>query len=92
MGTSRRPVRRAPFLSVIAPYGPFLCYTIEVELPLIVGIGAFIILGIMFALLWVSTKRDEEKDTVTREVIIKAQTGTISVQAEIGDATQEEEN
>lgn len=62
------------------------------ELALIVGIGAFIILGIMFALLWASSKRDEEEDTVTQEIIIKAntQTGPISVHAPV--ITQEEED
>jgi hypothetical protein len=32
------------------------------ELALIVGIGAFIILGVMFALLWASSRRDEAED------------------------------
>lgn len=55
------------------------------ELALIVGIGAFIILGIMFALLWASTKRE---DSITQEIIIKANTGTVNVV----QATQEEED
>ena len=62
------------------------------ELPILIGIGAFIILGIMFALLWASTKRDDANDPITREVIIRAETGTISIQAEIKDETQEEED
>jgi hypothetical protein len=58
------------------------------ELALIVGIGAFIILGIMFALLWASTKREEREDSITQEIIIKANTGTVNVV----QATQEEED
>lgn len=42
------------------------------ELALIVGIGAFIILGIMFALLWASTKREEREDSITQEIIVQA--------------------
>lgn len=62
------------------------------ELPLIIGIAAFIVLGIMFVLLWASSARDEKEDEVTREVIIKAHTGSIRVQAEVGDSAQEEEH
>lgn len=62
------------------------------ELPLIIGIAAFIVLGIMFALLWASTVHDERNDDVTREIIIKANTGSIRVQAEVGDSAQEEEH
>lgn len=58
------------------------------ELALIVGIGAFIILGIMFALLWASTKREEREDSITQEIIIKANTRTVNVV----QATQEEED
>lgn len=58
------------------------------ELALIVGIGAFIILGIMFALLWASTKREEREDSITQEIIIKANTGTVNVV----QTTQEEED
>lgn len=52
------------------------------------GIGAFIILGIMFALLWASTKREEREDSITQKIIIKANTGTVNVV----QATQEEED
>ena len=62
------------------------------ELSLIIGVAAFIVLGIMFALLWASSRKDELEDEVTREVIIKAHTGTIRVQAEVGDSAQEEEH
>ncbi len=58
------------------------------ELALIVGIGAFIILGVMFALLWASSRRDERNDAVTQEIIIKANTGTVNVV----QTTQEEED
>ncbi|UDL16313.1 membrane protein [Microbacterium phage Zooman] len=57
------------------------------ELALIVGIGAFIILGAMFALLWASSRRDEAEDIVTQEIIVKANTATVVVQP-----TQEEED
>ena len=62
------------------------------DLAILIGIGAFVILGIMFALLWASSKEDEESDAVTREVIIRAQTGEIHVNAKLGEPTQEEEN
>lgn len=60
------------------------------ELALIVGIGAFVILGIMFALLWASSKRDEAQDVVTQEIIVKANTSPVIVQAPV--ITQEEED
>ena len=62
------------------------------ELALIVGIGAFIILGVMFALLWASSRADERDDAVTQEIIIKANTttGPIVVQAPV--ITQEEDD
>lgn len=59
------------------------------ELALIVGIGAFIILGVMFALLWASSRREERDDAVTQEIIIKANTSPVVVQAPV--ITQEEE-
>lgn len=59
------------------------------ELALIVGIGAFVILGIMFALLWASSKRDEAQDVVTQEIIVKANTSPVIVQAPV--ITQEED-
>jgi hypothetical protein len=59
------------------------------ELALIVGIGAFIILGVMFALLWASSRRDEAEDIVTQEIIVKANTASVVVQI---PPTQEEED
>lgn len=53
------------------------------ELALIVGIGAFVILGIMFALLRASSKRDEAQDVVTQEIIVKANTSPVIVQAPV---------
>lgn len=61
------------------------------DLAILIGIGAFIVLGIMFALLWASTKHDEAGDDVTREIIIRAETGNIDVQASISEDTQEKE-
>lgn len=63
------------------------------DLPVIIGIAAFIILGIMFALLRASSTRDEAEDAVTREIIIRAATGSIEVNAELTDSepTQEKE-
>lgn len=60
------------------------------ELALIVGIMAFIILGVMFALLRASSKRDEAQDVVTQEIIVKANTSPVIVQAPV--ITQEEED
>lgn len=64
------------------------------DLPVLIGIAAFIILGIMFALLRASSSRDEAEDAVTREIIIRAATGSIEVHAELTDPepTQEEED
>lgn len=78
-----------PFLSVYQR-GPFLCYYVGMELALIVGIGAFVILGIMFALLWASSKRDWSEDSVTQDIIVKANTAPVIVQAPV--VTQEEED
>lgn len=75
--------------SLLGQRGPF-CYTEGMDLAILIGIGAFVILGIMFALLWASGIREEREDTITQEVIIKANTGTIDVHA--GDRTQEEED
>lgn len=77
-----------PFLSV-DQRGPF-CYTKAMDLAILIGIGAFVILGIMFALLWASGVREEREDTITQEVIIKANTGIIDVHP--GDRTQEEKD
>ena len=59
-------------------------------LALFIGIGAFVILGIMFALLWLSSRREEREDVVTQEIIIKANTGPVIVQAPL--PTQEKED
>lgn len=61
------------------------------ELALIVGIAAFIILGVMFALLWASSKRDEREDAVTQEIIIKANTATAPIIVQAPVITQEED-
>jgi len=61
------------------------------ELAVILGIGAFVILGIMFALLWLSGKQEERRDPITQEIIIKANTGPVIVNAPL-DNTQEEED
>ncbi len=60
------------------------------DMSLIVGIGAFIILGMMFALLWLSGRHDEELDTITQEIIIKANTGPVIVNAPV--VAQEKED
>lgn len=60
------------------------------ELALFVGIGAFIILGIMFALLWASSKHDEREDVVTQEIVTKGNTGPVTIQTLV--ETQEEED
>ena len=60
------------------------------ELALAISIGAFIILGIMFALLWASERREEREDSVTQEIIVKATTGPIVIQAPV-ITTQEED-
>lgn len=51
------------------------------DLAVIIGIGAFIILGIMVVLLWLSS-RHEGDDSITQEIIIKANTGVIDIQAD----------
>ena len=60
-------------------------------LALFIGIGAFVILGIMFALLWLSSRQEEREDVVTQEIIIKANTGSVIVQAPLLP-TQEKED
>lgn len=63
--------------------------------PILVGIGAFVILGIMFVLLWLSSRREEREDTITQEIIVKANTGPVVINAEAGEpaeVTQEEED
>lgn len=61
------------------------------ELPIILGIAAFLILAVMFALLRRSSKRDEQNDPITQEIIIKAHTGPVTVNAPI-NPTQEKED
>ncbi len=60
------------------------------ELAIIIGVGAFVILAIMFTLLWASSRSDERNDPVTQEIIIKANTGPVTVHAPV--ITQEEED
>ena len=60
---------------------------------LMVAVGAFIILGIMFALLAASGRRDSELDPITQQIIIKASTGPVEVNAPlmiIEDSGEEE--
>lgn len=54
--------------------------------------GAFVILGVMIALLRVSSLRDE-RDPVTQEIIVRANSGTgpIIVNAPVQPSTQEED-
>lgn len=60
------------------------------DLAIVISIGAFVILGVMFALLRASSRYDERNDSVTQEIIIRANTGPVHVHAPI--ITQEEEN
>jgi hypothetical protein len=60
------------------------------ELAVLLGIGAFIILGIMVALLSLSSRR-ETSDPVTQEIIVKANTGPVIIHAPV-DATQEDKD
>ena len=68
--------------SLLGQRGPF-CYTEGMDLAILIGIGAFVILGIMFALLRASSKRDEAQDVVTQEIIVKANTSPVIVQAPV---------
>lgn len=61
------------------------------ELPIIIGVAAFVILAIMFILLRVSDKRAERRDPVTQEIIIKANAGDVNVHAPM-QPTQEKED
>ena len=60
------------------------------DLAVILGIGAFVILEIMLALLWVSRRQDERRDPITQEIIIKANTGPVTVNTTL--PTQEKED
>lgn len=64
----------------------------ELALTIMIGVGAFIVLGIMFALLRVSSNHDERNDIITEEIIVKATTATINVAPESTDPTQEKEH
>jgi hypothetical protein len=61
-------------------------------LAILIGIGAFIILVAMLALLWLSSRQEEQEDAVTQEIIIKANTGPIHVHDPVIVVTQEEED
>lgn len=61
------------------------------DLSLIIGVGAFVILGVMFALLRLSSRQDERDDPITQEIIIKANTGPVTVNAPL-PVTQEKED
>ena len=52
-------------------------------LAVFVAVGAFIILGIMFALLGVSGREDAKLDPITQQIIIRASTGPVEVNAPI---------
>jgi len=58
------------------------------DLAVVLGLCAFIILGIMIVLLWLSSRK-ETSDPITQEIIVKANTGPVVVNAPI---TQEEED
>lgn len=52
-------------------------------LAVFVAIGAFIILGIMFALLGASGRKDARLDPITQQIIIRASTGPVEVNAPV---------
>lgn len=57
-----------------------------------VGIGAFILIGVMVALLALSS-RGEADDPVTQEIIVRASTGPVVVNAPVKvEVAQEEEH
>lgn len=60
------------------------------SLAILIGLGAFITLGVMFALLWASGKREEREDTITQDMIARVTTGMIKVH--IKKQTQEKED
>jgi ABC-type transporter Mla subunit MlaD len=67
------------------------CARLEyVDLAIFLGIGAFVILGIMVLLLWLSSRKDTT-DPVTQEIIVKANTGPVIIHAPV-DATQEDKD
>lgn len=64
------------------------------DLAVLLGICAFVILGIMFVLLWLSSRK-ETKDPITQEIIVKANTGPVHVHGPVivtPPPTQEEED
>lgn len=84
----------------VAPTGPFpLCspvgaflivwYPKGMLLAIFVGSGAFLVLAAMTALLWLADREAERNDSVTQEIIIKANTAPVTVNA---PATQKEKD
>ena len=63
-----------------------MLYTLGMGVELLVGLSAFVILGIMFALLHVSSRRAELDDPITEEIIIRAETGPIRTREEADNA------
>ncbi|UVG35082.1 membrane protein [Microbacterium phage Cece] len=62
------------------------------ELAIFVGLGAFVLIGVMIALLALSS-RGESDDPVTQEIIVRASTGPVIVNAPVKvEVTQEEEH
>lgn len=51
-------------------------------LELIIGVGAFVILGIMFLMLHESSIYDEIHDPITEEIITRAETNPVPVQTQ----------
>ena len=56
---------------------------------MIIGLIAFIVLAVMLVLLWASGRHDDATDIVTQEIIVKANTGPVTIAAPI---TQESED
>jgi len=61
------------------------------DLAIILGLAAFLTLGVMVALLWLSSRK-ETSDPVTQEIIVRAQTGPIIVNAAVEITTQEDKD
>ncbi len=59
------------------------------DLPVIIGLIAFIVLAVMLVMLWASGRHDDATDIVTQEIIVKANTGPVTIAAPI---TQESED
>jgi hypothetical protein len=61
-------------------------------LAIILGVAAFVLLGVMFALLGLSSRK-ENSDPVTQEIIVKAHTGPVHVHGPvIVQPTQEDKD